>query len=141
MIIPRSSHALIRNLAGITKLVSLKLRLPKSYFLSEPFTLALVSLHILMQLVQEVIVLHNLILLHRDFAIHQIIDGTSDLKVLDLSKYGILYWMTILLKNRAFTLTTPISIQGKVYLMENFDIDVSGYDIIKGCLLKLVVFL
>lgn len=57
---------------------------------------------------------------------------TSDLKVLDLSKYGILYWMTMLLKNRTFTLTTPISIQGKAYLMENFDIDISGYDIIKG---------
>lgn len=56
----------------------------------------------------------------------------SGLKVLDLSKYGILYWMTILLKNRTFTLTTPISIQGKTYLIENFDIDISDYDVIKG---------
>ena len=57
---------------------------------------------------------------------------TAGLKVLDLSKYGILHWMTILLKNRTFTLTTPISIQGKTYLMEHFDIDKSSYDIIKG---------
>ena len=57
---------------------------------------------------------------------------TAGLKVLDLSKYGILHWMTILLKNRTFTLTTPISIQGKAYLMEHFDIDISDYDIIKG---------
>lgn len=57
---------------------------------------------------------------------------TAGLKVLDLSKYGILHWMTILLKNRTFTLTTPISIQGKTYLMEHFDIDISDYDIIKG---------
>ena len=57
---------------------------------------------------------------------------TAGLKVLDLSKYGILHWMTILLKNRTFTLTTPISIQGKTYLMEHFDIDISSYDIIKG---------
>lgn len=56
----------------------------------------------------------------------------TGLKVLDLSKYGILHWMTILLKNRTFTLTTPISIQGKAYLMEHFDIDISSYDIIKG---------
>ena len=57
---------------------------------------------------------------------------TSGLKVLDLSKYGILHWMTILLKNRTFTLTAPISIQGKDYLIEHFDIDLSGFDIIKG---------
>lgn len=57
---------------------------------------------------------------------------TAGLKVLDLSKYGILHWMTILLKNRTFTLTTPISIQGKAYLMEHFDIDISSHDIIKG---------
>ena len=57
---------------------------------------------------------------------------TAGLKVLDLSKYDILHWMTILLKNRTFTLTTPISIQGKAYLMEHFDIDISSYDIIKG---------
>lgn len=82
---------------------------------------------------------------HRDLACEwasklQGIDGyvnqyeidTSNLKILDLSKYGILYWMTILLKNRTFTLTTPISIQGKDYLMENFDIDISDYDVIKG---------
>ena len=57
---------------------------------------------------------------------------TAGLKVLDLSKYDILHWMTILLKNRTFTLTTPISIQGKAYLTEHFDIDISDYDIIKG---------
>lgn len=82
---------------------------------------------------------------HRDLACEwasklQSLDGyvnqyeidTAGLKVLDLSKYGILHWMTILLKNRTFTLTTPISIQGKAYLMEHFDIDISDYDIIKG---------
>lgn len=57
---------------------------------------------------------------------------TSGLNILDLSQYGILHWMTMLLKNRTFTLTTPISIQGKAYLMEHFDIDISGYDLIKG---------
>lgn len=82
---------------------------------------------------------------HRDLACEwaskiQGIDGyvnqyefnTTGLNILDLSQYSILHWMTMLLKNRTFTLTTPISIQGKVYLMEHFDIDISGYDLIKG---------
>ena len=68
----------------------------------------------------------------QDGYVNQYEIDTSGLKVLDLSKYGILYWMTILLKNRTFTLTTPISIQGKAYLLENFDIDISDYDVIKG---------
>lgn len=68
----------------------------------------------------------------QDGFVNQYEIDTSGLKVLDLSKYGILYWMTILLKNRTFTLTTPISIQGKAYLLENFDIDISDYDVIKG---------
>lgn len=58
----------------------------------------------------------------------------ADLKVLDLtkSKYTILNWMTILLQNRTFRLTSPVSISARDYLIENFNIDISGYDIIKG---------
>lgn len=58
----------------------------------------------------------------------------SDLKVLDLSaaKYNILNWITILLQNRTFTSTSPISQQAKQYLIENFNIDISEYDVIKG---------
>ena len=52
----------------------------------------------------------------------------AGLKVLDLSssKYNILNWMTLLLKNRTFTLTSPISIEAKKYLLENFDV-IKGY--------------
>ena len=59
--------------------------------------------------------------------------GTG-LKVLDLSssKYNILNWMVLLLKNRTFTLTSPISVEAKKYLLENFDVDVTGFDVIKG---------
>ena len=59
---------------------------------------------------------------------------STDLKVLDLTntKYSILNWMALLLKNRTFTLTSPISKEAKKYLLENFDIDVSEFDIIKG---------
>ena len=58
----------------------------------------------------------------------------AGLKVLDLSssKYNILNWMVLLLKNRTFTLTSPISVEAKKYLLENFDVDVTGFDIIKG---------
>ena len=56
----------------------------------------------------------------------------TGLKVLDLSKYSILHWITMLLNNRTFTLTSPISIQAKAYLIENFSIDLSGYDIVQG---------
>ena len=58
----------------------------------------------------------------------------KDLKVLDLSstKYSILNWMALLLKNRTFTLTSPISVEAKKYLLENFDVDVTCFDVIKG---------
>lgn len=48
------------------------------------------------------------------------------------SKYSILNWLAILLENRLFTLTSPISIQAKEYILENFSVDISNYDVIKG---------
>ena len=56
------------------------------------------------------------------------------LKVLDLSttKYSILNWMALLLRNRTFTLTSPISVEAKKYLLDNFDVSVAEYDVIKG---------
>lgn len=58
----------------------------------------------------------------------------SGLNVLDLSDsaYNILNWITLLIQNRTFLSTSPISEQAKRYLIENFSIDVSGYDVIKG---------
>ena len=59
---------------------------------------------------------------------------TKKLKILDLTdkKYSILNWLAILLENRTFTLTSPISIQAKDYILKHFKVDVSGYDIIQG---------
>jgi len=59
------------------------------------------------------------------------IDG---LNVLDLSssKYNILHWITLLIQNRTVTSTSTISKQAKKYLVDNFSIDTTGYDIIKG---------
>ena len=58
----------------------------------------------------------------------------SGLKVLDLSDpaYNILNWITLLIQNRTFESTAPISEQAKQYLLANFNVDVSGYDVIKG---------
>ena len=56
------------------------------------------------------------------------------MKVLDLSDpaYNILNWITLLIQNRTFASTAPISEQATQYLLANFNVDVSGYDVIKG---------
>ena len=58
----------------------------------------------------------------------------KDLKVLDLrdDKYSILNWIAILLKFRSFIIYSPIANQAKEYILKNFYIDVSKYDIIIG---------
>ena len=58
----------------------------------------------------------------------------SGLTCLDLSdpQYNILHWITILLKNRVFTLKNDITKAGKKYLIESFSIPYEDYDIIKG---------
>ena len=59
---------------------------------------------------------------------------TEGLKILNLSKkdYNILHWITLLLKNRTFVLSSPISIQAREYLLANFSLDTSNYDMIIG---------
>ena len=58
----------------------------------------------------------------------------SGLKILDLSDpaYNILNWITLLIQNRTFESTAPISERAKQYLLENFNVDISDYDVIKG---------
>lgn len=58
----------------------------------------------------------------------------SGLTCLDLSskKYNVLHWLTILLKNRVFTLKNDITKAGKQYLVEHFSIPYEDFDIIKG---------
>ena len=55
-------------------------------------------------------------------------------KVLDLRKdeYSILNWMALLLKFRTFDVNTPISVQAKAYIIENFYVDAEEYDVIIG---------
>lgn len=58
----------------------------------------------------------------------------TDLKILDLSgkDYCILHWISILLQNRQMTLESDISAAAKEYILKNFPVDPSGYDVIRG---------
>jgi len=56
------------------------------------------------------------------------------LKVLDLNsdEYCVVHWISILLKNRIFTIDSDIAIQAKKYILENFAVNTEDVDIIKG---------
>lgn len=56
------------------------------------------------------------------------------LNVLNLSgrEFSVLNWIAILVKNRQFVLKNDITKCGKEFLLENYLIDISSYDIIKG---------
>jgi len=58
----------------------------------------------------------------------------SDLKILCLNsnQYTILNWIAILLKNRVFSLDTPLSRSARDYIIEHFGINVEEYDVIVG---------
>jgi hypothetical protein len=58
----------------------------------------------------------------------------SKLVVMDLSdtKYGLLDWLAVLVNNRTFTISNPISAEAKEYLTANFLPDIGTFDIITG---------
>ena len=47
-------------------------------------------------------------------------------------KYSILNWIAILLKNRHFDIDSEFSMASKEYLLENFLIDTTDYDVVIG---------
>lgn len=59
---------------------------------------------------------------------------TEGLTVLNLSdeKYNILNWLAILLQNRVFDLSLPMSTRARDYIIENFNVDIKNADIIIG---------
>lgn len=59
------------------------------------------------------------------------INGLSILNLND-PQYCILHWLAILLENREFSISSPLALDAKEYLLENFLIDYSEYDIIIG---------
>lgn len=59
---------------------------------------------------------------------------TADLNVLNLldGEHNILNWMALLLKNRTFRLSNEIAIDARDYIIDNFLIDLGGFDIVEG---------
>lgn len=79
--------------------------------------------------------------LAKEWAVSDDVDGyankysldVSELKILDLSKTAtVLHWITVLLQNRVFNLKSDIAKIGKKYLIENFNLPIKDYDVIKG---------
>lgn len=60
--------------------------------------------------------------------------NTRGLKILDLgsSSYSILHWITILIENRTFDSQSDFSDESKAFLIDNFHIDTSRFDVIRG---------
>jgi len=58
----------------------------------------------------------------------------EELRVLNLldKEYTVLNWMALLLANRTFRIASPIGNAARFYIIENYLVDVAGYDIIKG---------
>lgn len=58
----------------------------------------------------------------------------KDLNILDLSDtdYCVLHWLSVLLQNRTFSLTAPLAEEAREYIVRNFSVDISKYDIITG---------
>lgn len=59
---------------------------------------------------------------------------TEGLRILNLSEenYTILHWLTLLVKHREMRLTTPLMRRGAEWLLNNYLLDVQGYDIVIG---------
>lgn len=60
--------------------------------------------------------------------------NTEGLNILHLNEngYHILNWFAILLENRIFDLSTPISVRAKNYILDTFLPDYKKYDLIEG---------
>lgn len=56
------------------------------------------------------------------------------LEVLDLNGdgYCVLHWLAVLLRHRTFDVRYGVATLSKPYLMENFAVDISKYDVIRG---------
>ncbi len=59
---------------------------------------------------------------------------TKDLNILNLGeeKYCMLHWLGLLLKHREFDISSPLALEAKNYIVDNFLPDYEQYDIIIG---------
>ena len=58
-------------------------------------------------------------------------EGLSCLHLND-GRYHILNWLAILLENRRFDLSSPVSVRARQYILDTFLPDYKGYDLIEG---------
>lgn len=58
----------------------------------------------------------------------------SKLSILDLNSndYCILHWLAVLLENREFDIPSPLALEAKEYILNNFSVDYKKYDVIIG---------
>ena len=58
----------------------------------------------------------------------------KDLKVLDLNheNYTVLHWLAVLVQNRTFNGNNDMEIMAKEFLINNYNVDINSYDVIKG---------
>ncbi len=66
--------------------------------------------------------------------LNEYIFNYDNLKVLNLldGNYNVLNWIALLLKNRVFNETDVMALEAKEYILNNFLIDISDYDVIIG---------
>ncbi len=76
----------------------------------------------------------------REWAVREDKDGflncyefdVEGLKVLNLSDYSILTWLSVLLQNRVFSVNTPLAVAAKEYIIREFGINYEKYDVMIG---------
>lgn len=80
--------------------------------------------------------------LAKEWAVSSLRDGFSNrytldteyLNILNLNSpdYTILNWIAVLVEHRLFSIKTPVARRAKLYLIENFGVNVNAYDLITG---------
>ena len=70
---------------------------------------------------------------HDGYANQYTID-CSDLSILDLNdpQYCILHWLAVLLENRQFTVSAPLALQAREYILSTFHVDYQTADCMTG---------
>lgn len=70
----------------------------------------------------------------KDGFVNRYILDDEGLKTLYLSdgSHTVLNWIAILLKHRTFSLSSPIALDAREFIIEHYAIDTSGYDLIVG---------
>jgi hypothetical protein len=71
---------------------------------------------------------------NRDGYVNRYSIETEGLSILNLNTadYNVLHWLSILLENRVFEIGSPLALEGKEYLLENFKLNYEDYDLIRG---------